>query len=105
MKVKGTVAAVGSVPTLVESITAAAANAGATGTVKAQIQRTTALNLPSQDSVYNVGDKLTLVDSTRRDSVKGYFGLDKPYGGWHNLPLAKESPCRWRRCYMKSSIS
>jgi hypothetical protein len=75
----------GSALTLGASMAAAPANADATGTVKAQTQRTTAPNLNSQDGVYSVGDKLTLVCSTPGENVKGYFSFNEPNGGWDNL--------------------
>jgi hypothetical protein len=87
MTIKGIVAAVvvSSALTLGASMAAAPANAEATGTVKAQTQRTTAPSLNSQDGVYNVGDKLTLVCHTSGQAVKGFFSFNIPNGGWDNL--------------------
>jgi surface antigen len=87
MKITGIVAALvtGSAFTLGTSLATPPANADATGTVKAQTQRTNAPNLGSQDGVYNVGEKLTLVCSTPGENVKGFFSFNEPNGGWDNL--------------------
>jgi hypothetical protein len=66
-------------------VAAAPVNAEATGTVKARTQRTTAPDLGSQDGVYNVGDKLTLVCHTTGQAVKGFFSFNIPNGGWDNI--------------------
>jgi surface antigen len=87
MTTKGivTAVAVGSALSLGAPTATAPANADATGTVKARTQRTTAPNLNSQDGVYNVGDKLTLVCHTAGQAVKGFFSLNIPNDGWDNL--------------------
>ncbi|OMB86008.1 hypothetical protein A5741_18150 [Mycolicibacterium conceptionense] len=62
------------------------ATAEATATVKAKTQRMTQSNLNSkQDGWYNVGDRVTLVCSTRGQAVQGYFSFNIPNGGWDNL--------------------
>lgn len=60
------------------------AQAEATGTVKAQTQRSTAPNIASQDGSYQAGDKLTLVCSTHGQKVKGFFSFNIP-GGWDDM--------------------
>ncbi|MGA5541345.1 M23 family metallopeptidase [Mycobacterium sp. NPDC051198] len=68
------------------SLLAPVAAADTTATVKARTQRMTQSNLKSQqDGWYNVGDRLTLLCSTRGQAVQGYFSFNIPNGGWDNL--------------------
>lgn len=74
------------------SVTAAAllmgvpAHADASATVKARTQKMSAPNLTSQQNGwYDPGTQLSLVCSSRGQSVKGYFSFNIPNGGWDNL--------------------
>ena len=84
----GVAAATGSVlvATSASLLFAPFGHADATATVKAQTQRMSQPNLGSQqDGLYNVGDRVGLVCSTRGQAVKGFFSFNIPNGGWDNL--------------------
>jgi murein DD-endopeptidase MepM/ murein hydrolase activator NlpD len=62
------------------------AAADAAATVKARTQRMTQSNLNSQqDGWYDVGDRVTLICSTRGQAVRGHFSFNIPNGGWDAL--------------------
>lgn len=67
-------------------VCASTAYADASATVKARTQKMAAPNLTSQQNGwYDAGTRLSLICSSRGQSVKGFFSFNIPNGGWDNL--------------------